>query len=123
MGKLHGRAEGGEERQASRERQCMLSAVNIERQAIDVLHHQVGATVFGSATVIEAGDVRMLELSQNLPFDQDTLFGVADSEPMPQHFDRDLLFVLVVRTSGKEDIAGTTGTQRLDEAIGTDLPA
>ncbi len=66
VGEAHGLADPQEEAQPRGQVQAALPAVTVDRQPLDVLHHQVGAAVGGAAAVQQAGDAGMLELRQDL---------------------------------------------------------
>ena len=63
----HGRADGEEELQPPLHREALLVAVLHEREALDVLHDEVGQPVLRLAAVEDLGDVRVVERGENLP--------------------------------------------------------
>ena len=58
---LHRLADHLEQLQARGQIQLALRAPHIQRHPLDVLHHQVGLATVGGATVIQAGNVRVLQ--------------------------------------------------------------
>ncbi|MEM1182811.1 MAG: hypothetical protein AAGM22_30985 [Acidobacteriota bacterium] len=89
----------------------------MDRPPVDVLHHQVGTAVGRGAAFVERGDVRMLELGQNLPFDDEPLDQLGDVKAGPQHLDGDAALELIVFTLGQEHHAHSAGADRLYDAV------
>jgi len=67
VGDLNRGANLAKELQPFRYRQLLLVAVLVDRLSLDVLHDQERPSVLGRATVVELGDVWMVDRGQDLP--------------------------------------------------------
>src|SRR5690349_20875805 len=65
---MHGVADGAKELQSLHDVQLVIVAVTVKRFTFDELHHKVGKTIFGSSTVEQACDVRVIERREDLSF-------------------------------------------------------
>ncbi len=66
VSKLDGLAGAHEQRDPLGHRKALLFAEAMDGNSIHVLHHQVQVALGGDAAIQQAGNIRMLELSQNL---------------------------------------------------------
>ena len=114
---IDGRADPAEEPQlvANRQRACL--AVPVDRDALDVLHHEVGRAVRGLPAVDEARDRRVIERGQDLPLAAETDQVLGGQRPAPHDLDRDALLVAVVVTDGEVNGPHPAAADLADQAI------
>ncbi len=93
---LHGAADADEQPEPSLDREVVDVAIPVDRQAVDELHHEVRQAVVGRSAVDQAGDVRVIEVGENLAFVPETLLDEGGVEAGSDDLDRDLLVVLVI---------------------------
>jgi len=67
MSVVNGSGNSGEKLEALPETQGSSVGVFVDGDTIDVLHHRVGASVRGHPSVVEARDVGVLEVRDDLP--------------------------------------------------------
>src|SRR5690606_21111301 len=92
VGVLHGKTNLLEEMQALIDRQSLRVAVLCDRHALDVLHDEVGQTIFRHACVEQAGNAGMLEASENSPFSEEPLeLGAGRETAVAHHLERSAL--------------------------------
>ena len=99
-----------------------LQAAEIgDRDAFDVLHHEVGHAVLGFAAVHHLRDVGMAQAGEDFLFLAEAL---AQTAVRGEHqFDRDLLFEAPVDTVRAIHRAHAAGAQQIVEHEGADAPA
>ena len=117
-------AHVGEEPESSPHTQPRLVAVPGDRHPVDVLHRQPRAAVGRDPTVVQPGDVPMLEPCEYLSLTEEPL----DQVPPPDmgrmnQLDGDPLLELTVHPLGKVDRSHPSLAHQLDEAVGADLLA
>ena len=84
--------------------------------AFDILHHQVGDALRGAA-IEEAGDIGMLEISQDLPFRAKAGHHFGPGQHAGNDFDGDLFVELVVFTERAVDSAHSAAPKQPIDAI------
>ncbi len=87
------------------DRQPAVLAVPVDGVPRNVFDHVVWKPVVGGAAVQDAGDIRMIETSQDLPLAVETADQVAGVETPLEDFDRHLLTVRAVDAAGEVDHA------------------
>ena len=120
---LHRAAHLLENLQPAAEGQALLVAVDIQRNALHVLHHEVRKTVVGGAAVEQAGNAGVDEVGENLALGTeaaDDLVGV--HAPLDQ-LQSGLLLELLVGSLAEVDRPHASPGQTLDQPVGTDHPA
>ena len=96
VGEVDGRADLPEELQALAHRQLPVVAVLVDRPPLDVLHDEVGAAVLGGAAVEQLGDVRMVEVGEDLALGAEAADDLVGVHAAPDELDRDPLLELLV---------------------------
>ena len=81
----------------------VLAAIVGDLSAVDVLHHDVGQAVLGSAAVEQTGDVGMLQPGQRLPFAAEAVEDQIGVHAAAHQLDRDLGLILIVVAFGEID--------------------
>jgi hypothetical protein len=102
---LHGIADLTEESQPLLDRQLLLLAPFGDRNPRDVLQHDVGRAMFGGPTVEEPGDIRVLQVREDLPLVPESRHGRAAIQLEFERLDGDLLVELIVIADGETDRA------------------
>jgi RNA polymerase sigma-70 factor, ECF subfamily len=74
--------------------------VAIHRPALDKLHHEVGTSIGGRAAVQNAGDVGMLQTSDNPALSTEALIAESAGKRALDHFQRDAFLKDIIRTIG-----------------------
>ena len=54
----------------------MPLAINVDRLALNPLHHEVGTTILGGPAVIDRSDAWMIKVSEDLPLGLEAAQGV-----------------------------------------------
>ena len=119
MGKLHGITNLAEKAQARFQIQLLSGAVTLDRNALDVFHHQIGLPTRRRATIKQAGDVRMLQPGQDLPLAREVQEGFRIGHAADQ-FDRHALVEVSVAAFGQEHRAHATAADLLEQAPGAE---
>ena len=105
-----------------RHRQAMLVAMLVDRNALDVVHHEVRPPVLRGSGVEDPSDVAVVHQRQRLSFGleaSDDLARVhAPADELERHATSNRLFLL-----RDEDIAHAARSQLVDDAVVTDSPA
>jgi hypothetical protein len=96
MGILNRRTHRQKKLQPCADVQIALVAVAIERQPLNVLHHEVRLAVFGASSFQQAGDIRVVQIGEDLAFGDKALSRKSPIEPAPHHLDRDHLMKLII---------------------------
>jgi len=100
---LHRATDLQKQLQARAQAEVPLTRVLRDRNAVDIIHHQVRRTVGGNAAVDQTSDIRMLQPRQNLPLLAKALHQARSR--IRQLLDRDALFELTVVALGQPDLA------------------
>ncbi len=114
------RADVDEELQPFLERQLVLLAVGVERQAVDVLEHEVGAAVGGGAAFEKPGDVGMVEAGEDLPLGEEALVDDRQVLAGADDLDRHLALEFLVAPLGQVDHPHAAAAQHLEQPVGAD---
>src|SRR5437870_2066204 len=97
--------------------QIECGGIDIDRRAVDVIHHQVRCAIRGLARVQQTGDAGVLERSENLAFLEKAVVEGAPFHILPQQLDGDTLLDLSVDALGEEHRARASTAQKGNEAI------
>ncbi len=103
VGKLDGLANAHEQRDPLGHGKTPIFTEAMDGNSIHVLHHQKQVAVGGDAAIQQAGNIRMLELGQNLPFLAEPFPKQIGRQGQVDEFDGDLLLELPVGTMRQLD--------------------
>jgi hypothetical protein len=117
---LNGRADLLEESQPLLRPQVLALAIEVEADAIDIFHHQVRHALPGRAAVQQAGDVRVVEVGEDLPLGAKATRQRVARQSAVDELDCDLLAKLLVRALGEINSCHSAATQRPHHTIATD---
>jgi hypothetical protein len=119
---LYGLANGPQQRHASSDVEILAVAVVVEGLPLDVLHHEVGSAVVRDAPVVEPGDVRMRELSEDAPLGEEAAEQVlrVDARRGTGHLDGDALGKVGIVPFCQEDVAHAPAADPLQDSVGAD---
>ncbi len=120
MGVVYGDAHLDEEREAFADIQPSGIAVPIDRQSVDVFHDQIGPPVVRGASVVEPGDVGMLESGQDLAFMAETAEDVIGVHAALDQLEGDPLLELSVGAFGMVYGAHAASSDLLQKAVRAD---
>ena len=123
VGVLHGVADEGEEIEPRVDVECTRVAVARDRLAGHVLHREERPAVRRHAAVEQAGDVRMMQPREDLPFPQEPLANLIAGVSAADQLERDLLLELAVRPVGQEHMAHAPAADFSDDAVRPDAIA
>ena len=115
---LDGPAHDPEQLQALVAGQAATVAILVNRDPVDVLHHQVGQAPVGCAAVEEPNDVGMIERCQGLPLVPKPAYHVFAGQVRQHDFDCDSLTVLVVGSNGSIDGRHATLSHLMQYLVG-----
>ncbi len=118
VGVFDGFADIKEEADAGIEGQGFLLDILGNAAAVNIFHDDVGKAVGGGAAIEEAGDVGVLEGSEDLPFSAEALEEEVGIHAGADEFDRDLGVVFVVGAAGEVDRAHATTADFAEEFVG-----
>ena len=117
-----GPADGTEEIEAAPQVESSSGAVEVQGQALHVLHREVGVPVLGRASVDQAGDRGMLESGQDAAFPTETLDEERRPGPSAEQLERHLLEVHVVVPPRTVHGAHATTPDLGRDGVGADPP-
>ena len=117
VGKLHGFANAHEQRDPLGHGKTLLFTEAMDGNSIHVLHHQVQVALGGDAAVQQAGNVRMLQLRQNLPFLAKSFPKQIGGQRQVDKFDGHLLLKLPVRPMREINRAHAAASQQAVKLI------
>jgi hypothetical protein len=100
-----------------------LIAVNIDRTALDVLHHEVRQSIGGRAGVEEARDVRVVQICEDLHLVSEAPPDNVAAETGLDQLDRDLLSIVFVIPLGQVDGAHSSAPDLAHNAVRADTTA
>ena len=103
MREVDRRADGLEQLQALRERQAVLVAVAVDRLPLDVLHQEERQAVLRAAAVEQSGDVRVVDVSEDLTFGAESTQDLVGGHPRPDDLCGDPPLELAVGAGGQVD--------------------
>ena len=115
---LDGGAHAADELDALAARGVALAHVAGERDAVDVLHHEVRLTVLGRAAIEHPHDARVIERRQDLALVAKSRDRLRRAEAVVQDLDRDATLVLRVIPFSEVDGTHPTLAEELDEPVG-----
>ena len=98
----------------------ILAAKDVDRAAYDVFHGEEGDAVGGGAAVKEAGDVRVVEISEDLALVAQSRGRFGRADPVRQHLDRNALRELRVVALGQVHRAHPALAEQSDQMKRTD---
>jgi len=84
---LHGRADTEEQLQAGTSRELVQAAILVDRNALHVIHHQVGQPVLSAAAIQQLHDIGVVQRGEGLPLVPKAMNDFGGVEAGPQHFD------------------------------------
>ncbi len=123
MGVLDRCTDGHEEPQPRMDRQSSIVAVVVQGLALDVLHDQIGQAVLGRAAVEQPGDVRVLQVGEDLPLAAQATRSGGIQGALTHQLDGNLFVELLVGALGEKDRAHAAVPDRPEQAIGTEVLA
>src|SRR5262249_48695023 len=85
--------------------EALLLAVGVHRAAFDIFHDEERTPIGSSAAIVEAADIRMIEIRQDLALIAETGEHFRGVHAALHNFDRDALLKFVVVANGKIDSA------------------
>ncbi|MEO7198774.1 MAG: hypothetical protein ABIY56_01010 [Dokdonella sp.] len=103
--------------------QHVMIAIVGDGLALDQLHHHIGSTVLGAASVDESGDAGMLEIGQNLALGGKSLQCAFADGALQEQLDRHFLLECTVGTTCAIDRTHASASQLSDQFIAADALA
>ncbi len=122
VGVMDGGADRQEQLEPPAKRKLVRTAVFIEGDPFDVLHHQIGVALLGGAAVEQAGDIRVFEPRQDLTFEQKALPWRGAGQAAGDHRKRGRLLEFRTGPPGEIDGAHASFPEKAFEAPDADLP-
>ena len=116
----HGRAHGAKQLQACRHVELVPVAVDINRLARDVLHHEVGQALFGASAVEQACDIGVVQGGQDLALLLEAAQHFLTAGLRAHNLESDLLAEGVVGAHGQVDGSHTALADFAEDLVGTD---
>ena len=98
-------------------------AVFVDGRARDEIHHEVGAAVGRGAAVQQLGDIRMIQVGQNLAFDIEAAQRELAEHAAADHFDRHHFAIQIVHPHRLVDGAHAAFGDQLHDAVGSQVAA
>ena len=120
VGVLHRRADLPEEPEAVADREAALPAVVEQRNACDVLHHEVRLALLGRAAVDQPSDAGVLQRGRDLALVSEPLQDLRARHPGAHELDGDLLLELVVGAPRQIHLAHAAVPDLLEDLVGAD---
>ena len=115
---VHCSADLQEELQTSSKRKIVFFAIFSDGLTFNQLHHQVGNSLFGSASVKKPGKVGMVETSENLPFVLEACEHGTAVLACADELECDFLAVLVVGAEGAIHLSHSALADLFDYFVG-----
>ena len=122
VGELHGVAELGDQPQPRRHRQAMLTAMLVDRLAIDIFHDEVGFALVAGAGVEQPRDARVLQIGLYLALGAEALLE-SGTCGAGQQLDRHLSAILRVIALGEVDPTHAAAAELAHDAVGPEPAA
>src|SRR5436190_14956261 len=97
-------------------------AITVQRLTLDVLHHEVGQSVFSCSTVEESRYVRVIESGEYLSFFAEATEDKVSIHTALDELDRRPFIEFVIGTRGFVHSAHATSTDLTFDTIGTETP-
>ena len=110
-------ADREEETQPFADGEAVGIAVFIDRRSGDEVHHEIGPSVRGGAAIQEFGDIRVIEVRQDLAFGIEALERVIAEDAAADHLDGHHFAIQVVDAHGLVDRAHAALGDELHDAI------
>ena len=110
-----GRAHLAKELQPFGDVECLLVAIVVDRQPLDVLHDEVRQAVLGRVAVEQARDVRVIEAGEDLPLVAEAAQHGLRVHAALDELDGDLLLVLAVGAPREIDRAHPAAADPLQD--------
>ena len=117
VGVMNRGADLAEELQALRSGQVVLAAVVVRRDALNVLHDEVGRAVGACAAVEQPGDVGVLQVCQDLALGAKVSEQVSRAKSRIYNFDRRAFFEFLIDTHCPVDRSHASFANQLDEPV------
>jgi len=108
--------------QAPVDRQPVQLAVAVDGQAFHQLHDEVWATLRRGAAVVEAGNVGVLQPSEDLPLAEELEAGFRRVQAPAQHLDRHQPLILLVVPLPQVNRAHAAAAETAHQPVGADSP-
>jgi RNA polymerase sigma-70 factor (ECF subfamily) len=123
MRKLYGGANRKKQPQPLAQGQTGGVAIEIERLALDVFHHQIGRSGRGHSSVKKTRDVGMIEIGEDLAFRAEPLQHFHAGYLRPDQLNGDVFPVLPVAAEAGIDLPHTAAPDRPFDGVCTHLIA
>ena len=120
MGKLDGLAYALEENEALGNGEVMLFAKSMDRNSIDVFHHQEGLSLAGDSPIQQPCDQRMVEPGEDLAFEPEPFSEKVGGQGQINQLDGDLLIEIAIRAVSHIDGAHAAAPDEPVNLIGSD---
>ena len=117
---MHRGAHHLEQLQARGHLQMVGVAVDVDGDAVDVFHDDVGRAVGQRAAVQQVRDVRMIELRENLAFDLEAGLNATPQRAAMHHFDGHFLLEVGGRSLREVHVAHAADTQGVQNPVRSD---
>ena len=98
-------------------------AILVDRLPLDVLHDEVGAAVLGGAAVEQLGDVRVVEVGEDLALGAEAADDLVRVHAAPDELEGDLLLELLVGPLRQVDRAHAAPAELAHHPVGADALA
>ncbi len=123
MGVIDRLADLTEQAQTLIHGQTVAIAMDIDRQAVDHLHHEIGLAIVGAAAIQQPRDAGMIEARQDAALAQQTRVQIGADQALPDQFDRHVLLERAIHAPCQIDRPAATASQFADRSIRPDRPA
>ncbi len=119
VGILDRRADVQHQPQTLSHRETVPVAILVDREAFHVLQHQIRKPLVRRASVVEPGDVRVLQTGENLALHQKAAQQVAGVESGADDLHRDAPFKRLVAALGEQHGAHAAPADHVQQAVRT----
>ena len=120
VGEVDGRADLPEELEPLVGRQLPLVAILVDRLPLDILHDEVGTAILGGAAVEQLGDVRMVQVSEDLALGAEAADDLVRVHAAPDELEGHPLLELLVRPLRQVDRAHAPPAELAHHPVGAD---
>src|SRR6202022_2592157 len=103
--------------------QCVPITVFGNGLTFDQFHHKVRHALFGGASIVQAGNVVMIETGQDLPFLLEPADHKMGIQTRANQFQGDLFAILIVGPKSSINLAHTAGADERDNLVSTQATA
>lgn len=97
--------------------QCSGFAIDIERLARNILHHEKRPAIGRRAAIQQPGNIGVIEVRENLALVTETAEDIVGVHAVTNQFNGDFLRVLIVVTSGEVHGAHASAPNFPDDAV------